>query len=298
VTYGPHAHLHETSNPPSNYSTFARAQSLAMALEYGPTLAPLGSIPSDEAPWLTVFDGLDTAIVRTETVMASISAYSGGTRYPRDCVVRGGSIGALWFDGYGETGFLQVSSQTNYQIIEAIHMPLEQDPLPLTARIETTNGANFASQLDDQANLTATETPTGALVSTSGVLRDAAGASSNITFSWEYSFDESGFSKHVTITTPSGTPLSSVRIVEPFVDNPGNEYEIENGNTLRIATPSGRTLLVRISSASGAYSLQAGVDRERHWSPFPGFDGYPLVIQLDAPSSGSFDVTYAVTWEP
>ena len=55
LTYGPHAAGHPTSSPPSNYSTFARAQSLATAVELAPSAGAIGQVPADKKNWLNSF---------------------------------------------------------------------------------------------------------------------------------------------------------------------------------------------------------------------------------------------------
>jgi len=138
VVYGPHAYLHENSNPPSNYPTFARAQSIATAVEYAPEATQIAPIPAEQTNWVKYFPTTQTAVLRTERVMATLSSYANNLRYPLETAVRGGSATVVWFDGYGPNGFLQLSSPTQYRRIEKKHMPEGIDPLPLTPRIETT----------------------------------------------------------------------------------------------------------------------------------------------------------------
>jgi hypothetical protein len=291
IAYGPHASKHATSSPPSNYSTFARAQSIAMAVELGPATTSVGSISAEAKNWFKYFPTVKTGVLRTDDVMATLTAYGEIGTYPRETVVRGGSISALWFAGYGPTGFLQVSSQSKYTRNEPKHMPIEGDLLPLTPRIETTTGTYYASCLDDQATLDVSQGAGGIMASAKGVLRAIAGAASPITFGWSYEFGASSYSKEVTISSPTG-----VRIVEPFVDNPGNTYALEGSDTFKITTPAG-VWQVKVDSSSGTYQLTAGTDREKYWAPFPGIDAYPLVI---APTggAGSYKIKYTVSRVP
>ena len=55
LVYGPAAAQHATSNPPCLYPTFARAQSLATAVEYGPEAVAPGTIPSEAKNWWEYF---------------------------------------------------------------------------------------------------------------------------------------------------------------------------------------------------------------------------------------------------
>ncbi|HXI56722.1 MAG TPA: hypothetical protein VNO55_11725 [Polyangia bacterium] len=294
IMYGPSAGNHPSSTPPDNYSTFARAQSIAMAIDLGPATLPTdvdgGAIPADQKNWAKYFPTVATGLVRTDRIMATITAYGAIGTYPRATVARGGSISALWFAGYGPTGFLQVSSQTIYSRVEALHMPTEGDLLPLTARIETTGGALSTNLYDDQAKLSVKSNADGAEATATGTLRDVNGGGSGTTFTWAYLFTRDSYSKEVTISTARG-----VRIVEPFVDVTGNQYALLGTDGFQITTAGGGTWTVKVVSSSGAYQLTAGTDRARYWSPFPGVDAYPLIITPDASATAPFKIKYTIS---
>ena len=288
LVYGPHAFRHPTSNPPSNYSTFARAQSIATALEFAPQATQVGMLPADKKTWLKQFTSVKTGVFRTDKLMATISAYGEITSYPRESMARGGSISALWFEGYGSTGFLQVSSQTVYSREEAMHMPIEGALLPLTPRVETTSGTYYASVLDDQATLTLSQAGTGVHAVAGGALKSIAGTSSGTAFTWTYDFGPDSYTKELKVSS-----ATNLRIVEPFVDDTGNQYKLEAADTFSITTMAGSVYQLKVAEASGAYVLTAGTDRAKYWSPFPGLDCYPLII---TPSGGgAFTVKYTVS---
>lgn len=288
LVYGPHAARHPSSNPPSNYGTFARAQSIATALEFGPKAQEVGVLPAEQKNWLKHFPSVKTAVFRTGKIMATLSAYGEISSYPRESMARGGSISALWFEGYGSTGFLQVSSQTVYSRIEAMHMPSESDLSPLTPRVETTVGTYYASVLDDKATLALSQVATGVHATASGALKSVAGAASGTTFTWTYDFAADQYTKQLSVSTGS-----NLRIVEPFVDDTGNQYELAGTDTFVITTARGSVYQLKVSESSGPYTLTAGTDRARYWSPFPGLDCYPLVITPSG--SGNFSIKYTVS---
>lgn len=288
LVYGPHAFRHPSSNPPSNYGTFARAQSIATALEFGPKTAPVGEVPADRKNWLKQFPSVKTGVFRTEKLMATISAYGEISSYPRESMARGGSVSALWFEGYGSTGFMQVSSQTVYSRIEAMHMPIEQGLLPLTPRVESASGTYYASVLDDKATLELSQAQGGVHATATGVLRSVAGASSGTTYKWTYDFGAAEYTKQLSVSAAAG-----LRIVEPFVDDTGNTYAVVGSDTFTITTAQGSVYQLKVTESSGPYSLSAGQDRAKYWSPFPGLDAYPVVI---TPSGGgSFSIKYTVS---
>jgi hypothetical protein len=288
LVYGPHAFRHPSSNPPSNYGTFARAQSIATAIEFGPPAPRLGMVPADQKNWLKHLDSVKTGVFRTDKIMATVTAYGEIGTYPRESMARGGSISALWFEGYGSTGFMQVSSQTVYSRIEAMHMPVEEALLPLTPRVETASGTYYASVLDDKATLTMSQVATGVHATAAGALKNVAGTSSGTTFTWTYDFGPASYTKALSVSS-----ATNLRIVEPFVDDTGNQYAVEGQDRFVITTASGSVYQLKVDESSGPYTLTAGTDRAKYWSPFPGVDCYPLVITPSG--SGNFSIKYTVS---
>ncbi len=288
LLYGPHAPRHETSSPPSNYGTFARAQSVATAAEFAPEAPEVGQVPADQRDWLKHFPSVKTSVLRTDKVMATVTSYGAIATYPRESMARGGSISALWFEGYGSTGFLQVSSQTLYSRIESKHMPVEGQLLPLTPRVETSSGTYSTNLYDDQASLAATQDAGGIHITTNGALKNVSGTSSGTSFTWTYDFGPDSYTKELKVSSGS-----NLRIVEPFVDDTGNQYEITAPDSFVITTQAGHTYQLKVLSSTAPYTLTAGTDRARYWSPFPGFDCYPLVIALSAGSN--YTIKYSVT---
>lgn len=288
LLYGPHAPRHETSSPPSNYGTFARAQSIATAIEFGPDASNLGKIPADERGWLKHFTSVKTAVFRTEKIMATVTSYGEIGSYPRESMARGGSVSALWFEGYGSTGFLQVSSQTVYTREEQKHMPIEQQLLPLTPRIETISGAYNTNLFDDKATLAISQDASGVHATTGGALKNISGTSNGTTFKWTYDFGPDSYSKQLEVSSGNG-----LRIVEPFVDDTGNQYALEGTDSFIITTQAGSEYTLKVISSSAPYTLSAGTDRARFWSPFPGLDCYPLTITLS--NAASYSIKYTVS---
>jgi hypothetical protein len=290
VVYGPHAYLHANSNPPSNYGTFARAQSIATAVEYGRVATESALIPAERRNWVRYFPTIETAVLRTERVMATLSAYENNLRYPLETAVRGGSATVVWLEGYGPDGFLQLSSQTVYRRIESRHMPDGIDPLPLTPRIETSGGPYRTNLFDPGATLEVKKLPATIEAVSTGALRSRDG-DAGPAFAWRHVFSAESYSKTVELDSAAG-----VQIVEPFVDNPGNRYALEGDDTFVITAEDGQQWQMRIESCSVPYTLSHGDQRERYYHPFPGVNAYPLTIRLDG--AGPATLTYRVRAHP
>lgn len=287
VVYGPHAFLHENSNPPSNYSTFARAQSIATAVEFAPAATDVAPIPAEQRQWVRFYPTVETAVLRTEQLMATLTSYAGILRYPLETVLRGGSATVVWFDGYGPDGFIQLSSPTEYRRIETRHMPDGIDPLPLTPRIETTSGVYLTNLFDPDALLAVVQSPALIEVVSSGALRTKDG-DVGPAFTWTHSFTKNSYTKTVELST-----AASVQVVEPFVDNPGNSYALDADDTFVITAAGGGQWQLKITSSSVPYRLSHGDQRKRYYHPFPGVNGYPVAIRLE--SSGPATLTYAIS---
>ncbi|MDB5103844.1 MAG: hypothetical protein JWP91_1533 [Fibrobacteres bacterium] len=288
MVYGPHSAKHAGSNPPCIYPSFARAQSLATAVEYGPDAAASAPIPSEAANWYQYFSTAKTALIRTEKIMATLTAYDAIGQYSRGEVVRGGSITNLWFEGYGTLGFLQTSSQTAYNREEPRHMPVEGSLLPLTPRIDKPGAVYYANLYDEKAVLAAAAEGDGYKTTSTGSLRDSNGASSGVGFTWIHRFLKGSYSSEVTVTSPQG-----VRIVEPFVDNPGNLYALGGDSLFRITTAEGGVWELRVLSSTGPFTLASGEDKAKYWSPFPGLECHPLTIKLGG--TGGQTIKYAIS---
>ena len=291
VSNGPHGSRHASSSPPSNYATFARAQSIAMALEFGTDTTATAAIPADNGSWFKYFPPVKTGVIRTDKLMATLTAY-GDDHYPRATFLRGGSATLVWFKGYGPTGFIQASSQTSYYRQEPMHMPTESQLLPLTPRVETTSGEYAANVLDDTATLSLADAG-GAIEATSaGELRQVNGTGSGVLFTWKHRFEGAAYSKELQLSSANG-----LRIVEPFVDNPGSTYEVSE-REVRITTADGGIWAMAIESNGAEVTLAGGNERERYWSPFPGFDCYPVVIDISPSNAQPIKYTIRQISEP
>jgi hypothetical protein len=290
IAYGPNASTHPSSHPPSNYATFARAQSLAVAVELGAIATTPGTVPADAKNWFHFFPTIATGVARTDKIMATVTAYGADATYPRESMARGGSVSALWFEGYGSTGFMQVSSPTVYARTEPLHMPIEQTLLPLTPRVETISGTYYANVLDDQAKLVMTGAADGTHATATGALRSVAGTASATTFSWSYVFGAASYTKELVVSSPA-----NLRIVEPFVNNAGTVFELVGTDTFRITTADRHEWQLRIDSSSGPYQLALGQNPAQYWAPFPGIECYPLAIRIDGAGSGSYSIRYTVS---
>jgi len=286
IGYGPHASNHTTSSPPCNYSTFARAQSIALAIEYG-AKAKNKTFPAQERNWYKFFPDIKVAVIRTNKIMATVSAYGEISRYPRESVCRGGSITNLWYDGFGENGFLQSSSSSSYNRIESIHMPIEKSLLPLTPRIEFTNDTSYYSNIfEASATMSVLKESDNIKVITTGSMQTIRGVKSNVNFSLTNRFYDSYLTKEITV----GGESQQYRIVEPIVKDTGTTFHLENDSTVIIKTTSSNTEWeLKIISSGLPCKITLGTDADKYWSPFPGVEAYPIIISFctvsDAPQT-------------
>lgn len=148
ITAGPSASKHSSTSPPSNYLTVTRLCAMATAIEYGPNISQMPCIPAQQKSWINFFPSVNVAVVRKK-IMATVSANGQIKTYGRDSVPKGGSITSLWFEGFGEQGYLQTSSQTRYVRHAAMHLPVENNLLSLTLRIECFLGNIYYANLYD-----------------------------------------------------------------------------------------------------------------------------------------------------
>lgn len=291
ITYGPHAYNHNTSNPPCNYSTFARAQSIALAIEYGAKAQRnQSSFPAQKHNWYHFFPQIKVAVIRTNKMMATVSAYGEISRYPRPSVCRGGSITNLWYEGFGANGFLQSSSTASYTRIEALHMPVEKDLLPLTARIEYNKDSFYYSNLfEDSAQINVLKEGDHINVMTAGNLKTIKGAKSKVTFNLTHRFYDAYLIKEITVSGDSGT----FNIIEPIVKDEGTTFQLANDSTVLIKTAqSNKVWELKIMSSSVPYTIVLGTNVDQYWSPFPGVEAFPITIRFSTLSGEPQKVKY------
>jgi hypothetical protein len=287
ITYGPHADKHTSSSPPCNYSTFARAQSLALAVEYGAKPTTIAIFPAQETSWFKFFPDINVAVVRTEKIMATVSAYGEIRRYTRPSVCRGGSITNLWMEGFGDHGFTQSSSTADYQRIEAQHMPVENDLLPLTPRIEFTSDSSVFSNIwEDKGSMTAEKVGDPITVSVSGKMKSIKGTPSEVTYKLTHRFYADYLTKEITV----GGQSQSFRIIEPIVNDPGTTFRLKNDSTVIIKTAASKNEWeLRVTGSTVPFQITLGTNADKYWCPFPGVEAYPVIISFntisDAPQT-------------
>ena len=285
ISYGPHAKNHETSSPSCNYSTFARAQSLALAIQYGTKAKIKEPQPVQKQNWYRFFPDIKVAVIRTDKIMATVSAYGEIGRYPRASVCRGGSISNLWCDGFGENGFMQSSSSSSYKRIEPMHMPYEKDLLPLTARIEFTSDSSYYSNIfEANASMNVVGDVDNIRVTTTGSMQSIKGYKSKVNYSLTNRFYESYLTKEITVEGNS----QAFRIIEPIVKDQGSTFYLKNDSTVIIKTTSSKTEWeLKITNSTIPYKLTLGTDAEKYWCPFPALEAYPIIISFNTVSEAA-----------
>jgi len=283
IGYGPQASNHTSSSPPCNYSTFARAQSIALAIEYGAKTKAGPPVPTQKNNWYKFFPDIKVAVVRTDKMMATVSAYGQIDHYPRESVCRGGSVTNLWYDGFGEKGFLQSSSVSAYKRIESLHMPIEKDLLPLTPRIGFTNDTSYYSNIfEASAAMNVLKEADHVNVVATGNMQTIKGIKSNTSYSLTNRFYNSYLIKEVTVRGES----QKYSIVEPIVKDKGTTFYLKNDSTVIIKTAaSNAEWELSVMNSTIPYKITLGIDAEKYWSPFPGVEAYPITISFNTVSA-------------
>jgi hypothetical protein len=283
IGYGPHSENHKSSSPPCNYSTFARAQSLALAIEYGTQTGISGSFPADRKNWYRFFPDLKVAVVRTDKIMATVSAYGEISRYPRASVCRGGSISNLWYEGFGENGFMESSSTSSYKRIEPMHMPVEKELLPLTSRIEyTVDSTDFSNIFEANGNMNVIKLQDNISVSTAGNMQTIDGIKSKVNYSLTNSFYDSFITKEYKVEGDG----QAFRIIEPIVNDPGSTFVLKNDSTVAIRINSTDTVWeLKIIESTVPFKITLGTCAEKYWCPFPAVETYPVIISFNTVSA-------------
>lgn len=281
ITSGPSASKHDSTFPPSNYLTVARLCAMATAIEYGPNVSQMPGIPAQQKNWINFFPSVNVAVVRTNKIMATVSAYGQIKTYGRDSVPKGGSITNLWFEGFGELGYLQTSSQTRYVRHEAMHMPIEDNLLPLTPRIECFLGNIYYTNLYDAdiPKLVVQQQSDCHEVVATGKLTSRKGAHCGIQYRLVHKFYADYVKKEITVEPSNVSTI--IYIIEPIVNDRKTSFvKIEPG-AVRISPASGNRLLFRVTNGTQPYLINLGLHHDKYWCPFPGIECFPVSIEFD-----------------
>jgi hypothetical protein len=280
------------------YPTFARAKTLAMALEWGFHASTSPPIPADEPNWVKVFPTVNVGVVRVGEWMATISAYNyqdrdnwGQGKYHH--FPRGGALCNVHLDGLG---WLTTSSQTLYRRGEYVHMPEIADTIQcLTPRIEYSDKNGYFTNLyDSHARLRVELTNTGAEATVRGELCDSLARPSGIAFGYDYAFASKTLTKSIALRYHDA--LASVRVVEPIVLEEGVKVEKIDNNTVKISSPR-KTVFMRLSANNpNAVTLSVGDNADKYWFPFPGLRCYPIVMTVKQPANG-FQQQFSYSFE-
>jgi hypothetical protein len=304
--------------PPCLYSTFARAQSLAMGLMYAPAAAWSGAgapLPADQPGWFRHYPSIDVVVVRTPAYMATVSANRVGLRpgpppqdapalrrgreygrhleprSRRESLLRGGSLTQLWWEGYGEWGFLQASSVTDYLRLEAIHLPVvEPAPAPLTPRVEVMiDGRRYTNLFDEGVRLTVASREDHVEVVATGELRDIEGRTAGVGFGLTQRFYDDRIVKEYRL---HATRTVTVSVIEPVVNEPSRRIEEAAPGVFRLGGATGGTW--RISArADQPHVVTSGENAANYWHPFPAVRAHPLVLTALVTA----DTPLRVVWE-
>ena len=294
ITYGPHAKYHTSSTPPCNYQTFARAQNLALSIEYGPDVTATAPFPAQTQNWFKYFPTIKVAVVRTQKIMGTVSAYGAIGQYGYLNVPRGGSLTNFWYEGFGDNGFFQSSSVNSYARTEPRHMPIEGTLLPLTPRVESTIGGTYYANLyETGGTMTVVQETDNVRVTTTGSLCSATGTGSGVNFTIINRFYNDYVKKEITV---SGS-AQAFRIIEPIVNDSGTLFTMTNSSTVAIKplSSAGTWNLNVVSTTGPAYTLSMGTNSIQYWSPFPGVECYPIIINFSTASAAAQTIALTIT---
>lgn len=279
VGYGPHLWALPGGRP-NVYPTFARAKTLAMAIELGRhQTGDTPPLPSESGRFVRLFPQVQVAVVASGSFVGTISAYDyrdhldwGEGKYTHH--PRGGALCNLWLAGHG---FLTTASQTRYVRGEPIHMPPIDTPIqPLTPRIEYTDERGYFSNLyDSGAHIRVLEDGDRQRVEVSGEMCDEKVLPGGVAYRIIYDFGRDEVAKHIELRFHSRTP--AIAIVEPIVLNEGVSVQRVDALTARIL---GGSRPVRFTVAGEGIDLAVGESAGQYWHLFPGIRAYPLSARV------------------
>jgi len=177
---------------------------------------------------------------------------------------------------------LQTSSTASYQRIEAQHMPVENNLLPLTPRIEFSKDSSWYSNIfEDAANMSADKEADHIKVSTSGEMKTINGAKSKVIYNLTHRFYADNLTKEITVKGEGQT----FRLIEPIVNDPGTKFHLKNDSTVIIKTSTSKTEWeLKVINSTVPFKITLGTDSKKYWCPFPAVEAYPVIISFNTVS--------------
>ena len=295
VGYGPHYWLLYDQNP-CIYPTFAKAKNLAMTLQYA-TCDDIfdEKLPSDVIGATNYFETVGVVTKRTENFMATISAYgyndiAKGHKSKYMHRPTGGSVCNLWVKGHG---FLQASSQTEYQRWEPMHFPEAEGIFPITPRIEHTDSNGYFTNLYEfDGILTTRSEGNNTIIRTIGELKNKQQQPCGISYVYSHDFSDDYLVKTVKLNYHG--LRSDVSIVEPIIWNEGMEFLKESNRSVLITSDS---MKFRFEIIQGeAELIVGGKNKGMFWSPYPSLRAFPIILKVPVKGEElSNSVTYKLS---
>ena len=263
---------------PCIYSTFAKAKSMAMSMQYVTSdIGKMPPLPLDNKG-LHYYPTLNVATARTSQWCATVSAY--GYKDPAGAKSKymhrptGGSICNLWLKGHG---YFQASSQTIYKRWEPMNFPEIPEPLPLTPRIEFTNSLGYFTNLYEfDATLQCSEEEYHFCLTSLGELKNCNQQEGGISYRLTHHIGDSFIEKHIELIYHNAT--DKVQIIEPIIQYPDMIFIPIDKKTVRIHSKDS-TIELHIESEN--VFLQLGNNESKYCFSYPALKAYPITLSVE-----------------
>lgn len=279
--YGP---MHDAvfSEAACIYPTFTKAKNIAMAYAFEKKETRTAALlPSDSIHQLRYFKTVDVALVRTQNMMATVTAYRykdqlAGSKGKYMFRPAGGTLSHLWMKNWG---FVQASSPTQYTRPEPMSFPEAPGVLPLTPRIEYTDTAGYFTNLYEfDAHFETTSHRNHFYTEADGELKDKNWLTGGVGYYLKYDFLDTGFEKTITLRYHDAWP--AINIIEPFIDEAGTDFKQIDPKKI-VIRKNGRS--IRFELLSGDATLRLDEDRTHYWAPYPALRARPISLHVGAP---------------
>lgn len=291
ITYGPH-YKDMFNEPPCIYPTFCRAKNLALTILFGDqTEGKIENLPSQKSGWARYFKTINTALVRTKKIMATITGYQykdirRGADFKYMFRPSGGSISNLWVDGYGH---LQASSQTEYHKWE-MNYPEIDSAVSITPRIEFTDSiAYYTNLFEFDANLDLTEQNGIYIVESIGELKDRNRWEGGVAYTLTHKIADDYIEKEIKLRYHGNKPY--IKIIEPIIQNETASFNKIDEQKVEINDSRNKFIFELLDSE---HTIGQEAKKEKFKQPFPSFKVHPLVIRIKPENSFLRNIHYRI----
>ena len=262
---------------PCVHHTFAHAKSLAFVLDNGLDVEDTldrAELPREKIKGIVHFPEIDVWLVSEGPWKATVSSYDNQFKKPYSQQATGGALAVLW---HHKVGPIFMASMAEYILVEANNQQPQPDneDIPLTPRIESSNNGDWYSNLFDLEAKVMTQSNSGSSniqVATQLKNRERKTLNDSI-YDIDYQFNNENVTIKVSVSDQDD---NTSRLVLPIISKSGENSSGIGTKRIEIQKGHGRLVV-----ESNAILNRLPSKKDRIFNMVPGFEALPIFATFD-----------------